>query len=103
MSGKHSNEIIEFINRRFELDCNWTNGNCYYFALILADRFKNKNASIYYDLIDGHFVCKIDNNFYDWNGFVDYSESDLDHIVEWNKYYCEDNLHYSRIYKDVIM
>ena len=47
MIDKHSNEIIEFINRRFKLDCNWTNGNCYYFALILADRFKHKNASIY--------------------------------------------------------
>ena len=32
-------EVMEFIQRRFPKDSNWTNGNCYYFALILSDRF----------------------------------------------------------------
>lgn len=103
VSNKPSQEVIDFIKRRFKSDCDWVNGNCYYFALILADRFKCRDSSIYYDLIDGHFICKIDNAFYDWNGLVKYSERDLDHIVEWNKYYNIDDLHYSRIYNDVIM
>ena len=29
------NQVEEFIQRRFPVDCNWTNGNCYYFAVIL--------------------------------------------------------------------
>lgn len=33
------NEVTEFIHRRFPDDCNWTSGNCYYFAVILQARF----------------------------------------------------------------
>lgn len=37
------NKIEEFINRRFPNDCNWLSGNCYYFAIILKDRFPEGN------------------------------------------------------------
>ena len=32
-------DILEFINRRFDIDCRWTTGNCYWFAVILTSRF----------------------------------------------------------------
>lgn len=41
--------VKEFIDRRFKADCNWLNGNCYYFALILSDRFPG--GTVYYDVI----------------------------------------------------
>ena len=62
------NPIIEFIQRRFKTDCNWLTGNCYYFAIILKDRFPQ--GDIYYDVIDGHFVFKYENHFYDWTGIT---------------------------------
>jgi hypothetical protein len=89
-------KVVEFIKRRFPTDCNWTNGNCYYFALILSSRF---NGIIYYDVIDGHFICKIDNNYYDYFGIVDINNRIL---VEWNKFQEYDSLQYERIMQDVI-
>ena len=28
-------EILNFIEKRFPIDCNWMNGNCLWFAIIL--------------------------------------------------------------------
>lgn len=52
------NPILSFINRRFPYDSNWLNGNCYFFALILIDRFPS--LRMYYDPIEGHFVVSSD-------------------------------------------
>lgn len=59
--------VIEFINRRFpkELDCNWRNGNCYFFAIILKARFPK--GRIMYDVIDGHFLFNINRKYYDFS------------------------------------
>lgn len=89
------NTVLEFINKRFPIDCNWTTGNCYYFALILADRF---NGDIYYDVINGHFITKIQDYFYDWNGVVDTNN----YLVEWNKMDQYDSLVKQRIIRDCI-
>ena len=62
------NFCIDFINRRFKEDCNWINGNCYYFALILRDRFPG--GIIYYDVINGHFIYQYNGNYYDWTGII---------------------------------
>jgi hypothetical protein len=49
-----TNEILEFIHRRFPQDCHWLDGNCFWFALILKKRFPN--VEIFYFPIQGHFV-----------------------------------------------
>ena len=90
------NEVIEFINRRFPNDCNWVSGNCFYFACILYTRFPN--SEIWYDEINNHFVCKIDNIFYDWNGIYN-SEHEL---IKWDDYKDIDALHFNRIVRDCI-
>ena len=51
---RQQDKILDFIHRRFEQDCEWTSGNCYYFALILKGRFRK--GKIVYDVIDGHFL-----------------------------------------------
>lgn len=105
-------EILDFINRRFpkENDCNWTTGNCFYFAKILQIRF---GGEIYYDLVNGHFLFMRDGLFFDWNGWwrgsdlEDFSRSishgTNDSIVKWADYKDIDPLHYERIVRDVIM
>ena len=90
------NEVVEFIHRRFPVDCHWLDGNCYFFALILLDRFPI--GKILYDVIDGHFVCEIDGVKYDWSGVVE--ETGEHHWVEWDKFYQYDNLQHARVVKD---
>ena len=90
-------EVLEFINRRFPIDCNWNTGNCYYFAIILKSRFPI--GSIYYDVIDGHFLFKLDDNYYDWSGNV---EPD-GYLVEWEYFDEYDSLQNKVIIRDCIM
>ena len=70
MSKTKLQEIVDFIHRRFtrygtEM---WNSGNCYYFAVILKNRFNY--LEIYYDQIDGHFVAGTGKNFFDVRGEV---------------------------------
>ena len=90
------NEVEEFIQRRFSVNCNWTSGNCYYFALILKDRF---NGTIYYNPIQGHFICRIGYDFYDYTGKV--SEPPI--LYNWDYYKDHDELDYQHIVRDCCM
>lgn len=96
------NKVLEFIERRFKGDCNWTTGNCYYFAVILKDRFPE--GKIYYDVINCHFVFGYQDNygwsFYDWNGFVSPNSRIL---IEWDRFDKYDSLRKERIIRDCIM
>lgn len=87
--------ILAFIKRRFPVDCNWTTGNCFYFAMILSTRFHGK---IFYDIIAGHFVAKIEDKYYDWNGV--YTPSNA--MEEWYQYSKKESQHWNRIKENVI-
>lgn len=76
------NEVLEFINRRFKKDCNWVDGNCYYFAIILKDRFPE--GKIFYDVVLGHFVFLYKDEFYDWEGV--FNPMSHKYLVEWDKF-----------------
>lgn len=91
------NEILEFIKRRFSTDCNWTTGNCYYFAVILLSRFPT--GVIYYDVIYGHFVFKYKNHYYDWTGEI----VPKGYLVEWDKFEEYDLLQKQTIVRDCLM
>ena len=49
--------VVEFIERRFQStdDASWMDGNCYWFARILCDRFSFLQLG--YDPIIGHFYA----------------------------------------------
>lgn len=66
MPEKQIKEILNFIKRRFPIDCNWTSGNCWWFASILKARFPN--LSIYYLPVAGHFVAGAMGVYFDWTG-----------------------------------
>lgn len=88
--------VLDFINRRFKQDCNWKSGNCWYFSVILKDRFPN--GKIFYDVIEGHFCVKIDGNYYDWEGIY------VPNIpIEWDKFDEYDSLQKKIIIRDCLM
>lgn len=124
MKEINDDQVLEFIKRRFPKavtsDANWLHGNCYYFALILKDRFATKDPTIYYDVIHGHFLTQIKDKLYDANGIVyKLSTSELEKInttklwhpieldydiviVNWQYFYKYDSLQYNRISRDCI-
>lgn len=94
-----NNQVVDFIHRRFQKDCNWTSGNCYYFATILKSRFPS--AVIFYDVIYGHFFVNIDGQDYDWTGTIERKEDWF--CVEWDKMEEYDINVKNRIVRDCIL
>ena len=94
------NDILDFIQKfkfsyQTELEYIFTTGNCYYFALILQNRF---NGDIYYLLNANHFVCKINNDFYDITGKVGFNEKPY----KWLELSSLDKKLYDKIYRDCV-
>lgn len=75
-------EIERFL-RRFHLSKNidevFTEGCCYWFAIILAIRFVEKSPEIVYDEVINHFGCRIHGHVYDITGDV----TEKYHWVQW--------------------
>lgn len=102
MTGKllnKNNKVLNFIKRRFITNCNWLTGNCYYFALILKDRFPE--GEIYYDVIIGHFVFRLNGINYDWSGVI--PEMEKHYYVKWETFNEYDRLEKERIVRDCIL
>ena len=91
------NEVLEFIKRRFPIDCNWCCQNCYYFSLILKDRFPE--GVIYYDVIYCHFIFKYKTHYYDWTGEIE----PKGYLVEWDKFDEFDKSQKRVIIRDIIL
>ena len=91
------NEILDFIQRRWQKDANWLDGNCYWFAYILKTRFPF--LEICYLPIEGHFVCSDGDNFYDWTGLVNPPEI----VLPLSAIEEQDPLWASRIWRDCIL
>lgn len=89
-------QVLEFIKRRFAIDCNWKTNNCYFFAVILKSRFPK--GIILYDVIDGHFVLEIQGKKYDWTGIV--SEEGKHVYVKWDDFDDYDIVQKQRIIND---
>lgn len=95
-------EVEEFIARRWSTsDANWQNGNCYWFAYILCERFPY--LGIYYQPIIGHFVAGLrpfkaaDNiKYYDASGAV---KADPNFIPIW-EIAEKDPLWFQRLMRD---
>lgn len=101
----HSNkEILNFISRfksfnEKELEEVFLYGNCYFFAIILKNRFPEMN--IVYDAVDNHFMCLYDSKIYDIRG--DITEiTVINDLFSWDDYENIDSLEYKRIVRDCI-
>ena len=67
------NKVLKFINDFVSFSPEilknvFYNGYCYWFALILAERFKGE---IWFNPTIVHFATKINNTLYDINGIVE--------------------------------
>lgn len=90
-------DYIDVINRRFAKDGKWDSENCYYFAVILKDRFPE--GDIYYDVINGHFSYRINGVHYDHTGAF---EPD-GYLVKWDDFDEYDSIQKARIVRDCIL
>jgi hypothetical protein len=85
--------VLKFIKKYESADDLFRRGQCFWFAFILAHRFK---GTIMYQPVDNHFVAKIKNKYYDVTGEV---KGDFQTIDEARK----DPLHWERIKRDCIL
>lgn len=92
-------EVLDFIARRFSQDCHWRDGNCYYFALILKDRFPK--GKILYDAIYGHFFFQYNGKVYDHSGELVWPGGA--YAVYWDEMDKYDPLVKERIIRDCIL
>ena len=87
-------EISDFIERRFKENSRWKDGNCYYFAVILADRFDF--GEIWYDIRNSHFVYgDSKHGYYDWEG--KYQNEDR-MLIRWSDLINYDSRQRDRVY-----
>lgn len=104
MTSYEHDLVIDFIMRRWVIPFSnyntmWTDGNCYWFAVILKTRFPQ--LEIYYDEVAGHFVAGYGDNFFDING--DYMPNKPSDVVLFNNMKYGDTAHYNRVLKDCIL
>lgn len=86
-------KILEFIKGFEPVKDFFLYGYCYWFAVILSQRF---GGEIWYLPIENHFICKIDDRCYDVSGEVIPRRV----VFKWDKY--PDELEKRRIIRDCI-
>lgn len=89
-------DIPYWIKERFPRDSNWTNGNCYLFAVLLREAFPD--GTIVYDPIKGHFLYKYHDWFYDYKGL----QAEPAVWYEWEPHKYEDPYHYQHVMRDCL-
>ena len=93
-------DVLEFIEKfkfsfKKELEYIFTSGNCYYFSLILKERFKGE---IYYLPIANHFICKIDAEYYDITGVAAMNEKP----ISWDSYKATEIKNAQRVERECV-
>ena len=95
--------ILKFINHfnastgREQIEECFTAGMCYWFALLLANRFPG--GEIVYAVVENHFAYKYDKYVYDIMGDVTNKYT----FVSWFEYSMRDPAHASRIQRECIL
>ena len=92
-------DILEWIAHFQHATHTFTNGCCYWFAYLLQAEF---NATIWYAPIQGHFVGKIHEQFYDVNGVFTPCTEDATRMIMWDTLQQTDPLWAQRIARDCI-
>lgn len=78
-------KILDFIKRRIGVDNNWREGNCYWAARIIQDRFK---LCLVYDAAAGHFVAQDrDGTYYDAYGVYEPRRAEDMMSLQWIRTY----------------
>lgn len=96
-----NDEILSFIKKfkfleKSTIEKLFTTGNCYYFAIILKERFKD--GLVYYLPITNHFVWKYNGKYYDICGEYGTNEQ----AYEWESFKILNPSYAKRIERDCI-
>ncbi len=76
-------EGFRTINYTDSIEYTFTRGYCYWFAVILCERFKDEHdCKIWFDPEWIHFAARIDFDLYDITGLVKYNND----FVDWEEY-----------------
>ena len=98
-------EIIDFIENfkyrggienKQSIEIFFLEGNCYWFAFILRERFSE--LDLFYDPVEGHFYAGDGDVFYDWLGM--YTKPMLPNIIKLSVINTTDPVWYERILCD---
>lgn len=89
-------KVIEFTKRRFPTDCHWLDGNCFFYAQ--ACKFAFDEGEVLYNVIEGHFIFKLQDKYYDWSGQIEPKGV----LVPWDKFEEYDAAQYKVIVRDCI-
>lgn len=81
--------VLKFINEFKSAIKLFTEGKCYWFAVILKERFGGK---LYYNPIMNHWACLIEDDLYDATGLIDSTG-----FYVWPDCVIEDELLYQRL------
>ena len=97
-------DIIDFINTfkqtdKQNLEYIFTNGNCYFFALILKELFTGSH--IVFSQSESHFLVMYDNHLYDILGDRTKEISIYD-LYAWEDMKTIDNAYYNRLLRDCV-
>ena len=98
---RFTEQVEDFIKRKFKKEADWCNGNCYWFAHILSSRFIE--LRIWYEHVEGHFLAGdfTGTVFFDWSGFR--SKDSLQGIpVLWSRLQVVDPKLAKRVERDCI-
>lgn len=87
-------DILKFINEFKSATKLFTEGKCYWFAIILKERF---GGQLFYNPIMNHWACLIQDVLYDVTGALD-SEG----FYTWPDCVIEDTLLYQRLINQCI-
>lgn len=98
--------IVKFIEEfkrmhEKEIEDVFMNGYCYYFAIILDERYFH-SGTIMYIPIYNHFCYKIYGDLYDITGLIK-NEEYIKLATPWEDYQKKDYLETSRLYMDCIL
>lgn len=94
---KEIEKFLERFHSADDVDVVFTQGCCYWFAVIMAMRFR---APVMYDQVSNHFTVRIHSRLYDITGDVTEKYPDS---VEWNRYMEFDRADFERVVRDCIM
>lgn len=97
-------KIKDFINSfkkgyEVEYEKSFTNGNCYFFSLILNHLYPE--GRIYYDVVKGHFIYDFQDEIYDITGRL--NKNKFNNLVAWDTFSMNyDPMVYRNILRDCV-
>lgn len=91
--------ILDFISHYKDSEKIFTNGQCYWFSVIMIERFHMfAPCTMYYNPVDNHFATEIGGKLYDASGCISRFG-----FVNWEEWCSEEPLGAERIYRDCIL